>query len=215
MIVINAKNYETGVGKALLSTLSSIQSVQEISKKRFCVAVNSIDLSMACEHFAHTLDIFAQHCDNATMGASTGKIIPEYLKQIGVKGVILNHSENRFLNTDILIQTISCAKGVGLEVIVCAESVPEGSFFSQNSLADWIAVEPPELIGGEISVSSARPEIIDESIATIGSKKVLIGAGIKNAQDIAIVTEKGGMGVLLSSGIMKSSNIISALKGLL
>ncbi len=210
-ILINAKNYKTGIGDSLLQTLETICEVQHETLQPFSVAVNTLDLQMVSQQYAQKIDLFAQHCDDATFGASTGKILPEYLKQLGLKGVILNHSENRIEDQTILKNTITRAKLAGLDVVVCAETVEEGKFLAEHTTADYIAVEPPELIGGDISVSNAHPEIISESVKEISSKSILIGAGIKNKKDIDIVLKRGGKGVLLASGVMKANNIKEAL----
>ena len=43
----------------------------------------------------------------------------------------------------------------------------------------YIAYEPPELIGGNVSVSSAKPEIIAQAAkACNGKTKLLVGAGL-------------------------------------
>ncbi|HID91565.1 TPA: triose-phosphate isomerase [Candidatus Gracilibacteria bacterium] len=213
IILTNFKAYPTGVfqkAKELVQT--HIDAQNEVQKTRkdvqFAVAINSLDLQSICSEFAEKIDIYAQHCDNASFGSSTGKILPEMLKEMGAKGVILHHSENRFStdnNYETLISTINFAKKSGLTVVCCAETTEEGKFLSDNSNADFIAVEPPKLIGGNISVSASRPELISESVEQIGAHKVLIGAGIKTGRDVKIAIEKGSVGVLLASGVTKST----------
>ena len=72
-----------------------------------------------------------------------------------------------------------------------------------------IAYEPPELIGGDISVSSAKPEIVKEfcDIVKNGSKSLpLIGAGIKTSEDVKKSVELGSEGILVASGVMKAED---------
>lgn len=214
LILTNFKAYPTGVFSPAHTLVkdhiyTQNQAIKNNISAQFAVAINSLDIQNICSNFANEIDIYAQHCDNATFGPSTGKILPEMLKKMGVKGVVLNHSENRFStenNYKELIETINFAKKSGLSVVCCSENVEEGKFLSENSNADFIAVEPPELIGGDISVSSARPELISESVENIGENKVLIGAGIKTGSDVKIALEKGAVGVLLASGVTKSDN---------
>jgi len=71
---------------------------------------------------------------------------------------------------------------------------------------DLIAVEPPELIGGDISVSSAQPDIIRNAAKLIGCNKLLVGAGVKNGKDVRIAIELGARGVLLASGVTKAKD---------
>ena len=222
LILTNFKAYPTGVFESAQTLVQThIDAQKEVNKTTkdatFAVAINSLDIQVICNEFANTIDIYAQHCDNAKFGSSTGKILPEMLVKMGVKGVILNHSENRFSsenNYEELIETINFAKKSGLTVVCCAETAEEGKILSENSSADFIAVEPPELIGGDISVSTSRPELISESVEQIGANKVLIGAGIKTGSDVKIAVEKGSVGVLLASGVTKSSVPLEVLVGL-
>ncbi len=212
IILTNFKAYPTGVfDNAETLVQVHIDAQKEVHQIKddviFAVAINSLDIQNICNKFADSIDIYAQHCDNAGFGSSTGKILPEMLVKMGVKGVVLNHSENRFSSEydyKELISTINFAKNAGLKVVCCAENPEEGEFLSKNSDADFIAVEPPELIGGDISVSTAQPELISDSVDKIGKNKVLIGAGIKTGSDVKIAIEKGAVGVLLASGVTKS-----------
>ena len=82
---------------------------------------------------------------------------------------------------------------------------------------DMIAIEPPELIGGDISVSTAQPEIITNTIAKvkqIADIPVLCGAGVKTAEDVKIALELGAKGILLASGIVKAKDPEQALRDL-
>ena len=72
-------------------------------------------------------------------------------------------------------------------------------------------MEPPELIGGDISVSRAGPEIIEDSVNLVGENRLLVGAGIKDAEDVRIALSLGASGVLLASGVIKADDPYSAL----
>ncbi len=211
LILTNFKNYESAVGDNAESLVEKHIEARAETGANFAVAINTLDLKSIAQKYAVRLPIFAQHCDNATYGSSTGKILPEYLRDLGVAGVVLNHSENRFGDFETLQKTVAKAKETGLTVVLCAESAEEGEKFSQKTDADFIAVEPPELIGGDISVSTAQPELITNSSAKIGAEKLLIGAGIKNGNDVKIAVEKGSAGVLLASGVTKSNDPKSVL----
>lgn len=166
------------------------------------VAVQAVDLAMVCARVK--IPVHAQHIDPVGFGGYTGHILPEGVKQAGAVGTLLNHSERR-LTRDVLAASIKRAKEVGLKVIVCAKDPDEGASFLEFE-PDLIAVEPPELIGGDISVSSAQPEIIRNAAKLIGSDKLLVGAGVKNGKDVRIAIELGARGVLLASGVTKAKD---------
>ena len=93
--------------------------------------------------------------------------------------------------------------------LVCAESVDKAKRVAVFS-PDFIAVEPPELIGGDISVTSANPKIVQDTVdavKAVDSKvKVLCGAGVKTGEDVRKAIELGAEGVLLASGVVKSKD---------
>ena len=95
--------------------------------------------------------------------------------------------------------------------LVCAETLEEGAKFAAMG-ADFIAIEVPELIGGDVSVSSARPELIAEAVSKIGAGKVIVGAGIKTGDDVRKAISLGAAGVLVSSGIVKAADQIGILR---
>ncbi|HID24959.1 MAG TPA: triose-phosphate isomerase, partial [Thermoplasmata archaeon] len=73
-----------------------------------------------------------------------------------------------------------------------------------------VAVEPPELIGGDISVTSANPEIVTGTVEAVRSInndiRILCGAGVKNGDDVKKALELGTDGVLLASGVVKAKD---------
>jgi triosephosphate isomerase len=75
---------------------------------------------------------------------------------------------------------------------------------------DYIAIEPPELIGSGKAISNERPELITKSIDAVNSAnnktKLLCGAGIVSGQDVAKAIELGSKGILVASGIIKAKN---------
>ena len=101
------------------------------------------------------------------------------------------------------------AKELGLIVVVCAND-PYTAASVAAFRPDMIAIEPPELIGGDISVSTARPEIITDTInkvrCVVSDMPILCGAGIKTAADVKKAIELGAQGILVASGIVKAEN---------
>ncbi len=80
---------------------------------------------------------------------------------------------------------------------------------------DYLAVEPPELIGTGIPVSQAQPEVVEDTVKEVKKInkdiKLLCGAGISTGDDMAAALELGAEGVLLASGIIKAESPKDAL----
>ncbi len=210
VIITNSKNYHTGYGEKGRIIVELHKKIAQEMGVSMAVAVPITDV----QDVAKLVDIpiFAQHIDPIEHGASTGSILAEAVKEAGAYGTLLNHSEKR-IPLDLLEKSIKRAKEVGLYVVACCESPEEGVLIAKFD-ADLIAYEPKELIGGDISVSTAKPDVIKRAVELIGKGRVLVGAGVKNADDIRIALELGAVGVLLASGVMKANDPEAVLRDL-
>jgi triosephosphate isomerase len=202
MIITNFKTYESATGEAAMGLAKVHQEIAKETGADIQVVVQAMDLAKISQEL--DIPVLAQHIDPVGFGSHTGHILPESVQKAGAAGTLLNHSERR-LEREVLKASIQRAKEVGLKAIVCAQDPEEGASFLEFD-PDYIAVEPPELIGGEISVSTAQPDIIENAAKLIGSEKLLVGAGVKNGEDVRIAIELGAKGVLLASGVTKASD---------
>lgn len=198
----NFKTYESATGQAAVDLAKIHEAIVQETGVEVMIAVQAVDLWRVCQEVK--IPVLAQHIDAVEYGSATGHMLPEAVKASGAWGTLLNHSEHRLERT-VLEASIKRSKEAGLKVIVCAKDPEEGASFLEFE-PDLIAVEPPELIGGEISVSSAQPEIIEHASKLIGKDKLLVGAGVKNGEDIKIALQLGARGVLLASGVTKAAN---------
>jgi triosephosphate isomerase len=206
VVVLNFKTYPEVCGKNGLQLAELCQEIAKKTKNSIAIAPQQIDLA----HFSRTLKIpvLAQHVDNVKQGSSTGRVTPEAIKAIGCAGTLINHSEYRLPARDVEELVARCKKA-GLVTIVCTKDADESQAYSRFN-PDFIAVEPPELIGGDISVTNAKPEVVSDSVSAVKKAapgvKVLCGAGVKNGKDVKKAIELGADGVLLASGVVKASD---------
>jgi triosephosphate isomerase len=202
MIIVNFKNYNP-TKHNIFSLAFSIKELNERYGKIIYLAPPTIFLNLIKD-----VPLISQGAYHS-FGSNTGKISVETLKEFTkIEGVLLNHSENQLLFND-LIKTIKKTNELNLDVIVCADS--KESALALNTLnnskelkIDYIAYEPPELIGGDVSVSKAKPEIIEELTNKINN--LLVGAGIKTKEDVKKALELGAKGILVASGVVKAEN---------
>lgn len=201
-IIVNFKIYEQAIGDMAVELAKIHEKVAQETGASVGVAVSAVDLAAVCK--AVSIPVFAQHIDPVGYGSGTGHILPEQVKEVGAYGTLLNHAECQ-IEHGVLMRSLERAREVDLFTIVCATTAEEGALIAKMN-PDLIAVEPPELIGGEISVSKADPGIIEKSVKLIGEGKVLVGAGVKNGEDVGIALSLGASGVLLASGVTKSDD---------
>lgn len=200
MLVVNFKAYAEGIGK---NAEELAQKCIEASKEFDHELVLAVQPEDILRFEGAEADIFAQHVDAIEAGSHTGHVLPEGVKQAGAGGTLVNHSERR-LEHDEIQNIIQRADELGLTTIVCAQT-PEECGELSNLGPDYIAFEPPELIGGDTAVSEAEPELIEKAVEN-SSVDVLTGAGIKDTEDVKKSVELGCVGVLVASGIVKADN---------
>jgi triosephosphate isomerase len=210
LIITNFKTYPGAVGKKAVELAKIHEKVAKETGANLAVAVNFVDLKAVCD--AVDIPVFAQHFDAVDLGAFTGFVPPEVIKEAGAYGAILNHSEH-LLDFDLVKRSIFLAKKEELFVVVCAENTAMASKIAEFDV-DMIALEPPDLIGGDISISTARPDLIRQCVEKIGCDRLLVGAGVKNRKDVEVAMSLGACGVLLASGVAKAADPEAVLRDL-
>ncbi len=98
---------------------------------------------------------------------------------------------------------IFLARKYKLKVVVSSNNLKEAEKLSKLK-PDYVAIEPPELISGKVSVSKAKPQLIKNAAKKI--KNLLVGAGIHNTLDVKKSMEYGAKGILVSSAVVLSKN---------
>ena len=124
--------------------------------------------------------------------------------QNGGIGSILNHSEHP-MDFQQLGVAVAKLRELGLKSVICAKSEADARQIAFLN-PDFLAIEPPELIGTGKSVSTTQPEVVKNSVAVIQQVnkkvKILCGAGISNGTDSKKAKELGTEGVLLASAFV-------------
>ena len=210
MLLINFKAYDLATGDAAVELAKKCENVANETGKKIALVVQAVDIQKVSQ--AVSLEVWAQHVDEVEQGAKTGHITIESVKAAGAKGTILNHSENRILRSKIEAVVKRC-KELGFPVLVCAQNAEEVGEIAALA-PDFVAYEPPELIGGDISVATAKPEVIEDSLQAAGSVPLIVGAGVKNSTDVKVSVELGAQGILVASGVVKADDVEAAVKDL-
>ena len=212
LVVVNFKTYQAAQGASAV-TLARIMSGIE-TPARLVAAVSAFDLEAVVEA-APSLEVWCQHLDPVGFGSNTGWLHPATAIERGATGTLINHAEHKvgIEHVAMLLDQVPD----GFSVCACAADIGEARSLSALG-PNFVAVEPPELIGGEVSVTSADPQIVSGTVEEVkkayDSVRVLCGAGVKNGDDVRMALELGASGVLLASGVTKSQDPEDSLKGL-
>ncbi|MFQ5968887.1 MAG: triose-phosphate isomerase [Nitrososphaerales archaeon] len=206
LFIVNFKNYTEISGEKSVKLAQSAASVAKDTKVKIAVAPPQASLALLASQVR--IPVFAQHLDHSNTGSTTGFMVPEMAKSYGVGGSLINHSEHRIQRAKIK-QLVKKLRKLRMVSVVCARSPHEVKKLASFK-PDYIAIEPPELIGSGIAVSKAKPSVITRSINVanhVNAKvNVICGAGILDASDVSAAIRLGSRGILVASGIVKSRN---------
>ena len=132
-----------------------------------------VDLASAQEAAAGTnIQIGAENCHWEKSGAYTGEISAEMLSSMGVKIVIIGHSERRqyFGETDVTVQKrVRAALDAGLTVILCVGETLEQR--EQGITSELVAMQTKIALGGVSEEELKRIIIAYEPVWAIGTGK--------------------------------------------
>jgi triosephosphate isomerase len=213
-IVLNFKTYPEILGKKGWDLAKRFASVADDTGASIVLCPPATDIAHVAK-LVH-VPVFSQHVDAVEAGATTGWVPPETLLEAGAAGTLLNHSERKVAWEEMAKSIPRCQK-LGLEVVACADDSAEAETLAKLS-PEYIAIEPPELIGGDVSVTTAKPEVISRAVERIHAVNprvsVLCGAGVRTRKDVARAIDLGTSGVLLSSGVVKAKDPAATLRDL-
>lgn len=211
IVILNFKTYLESTGKNALELAKACEKVAKETGVNIAVAPQHMDLYQLSQEV--DIPVMAQHIDPVTAGGHTGSILLECAKEAGAAGTLINHSEKRMKLADIdeIVKRSTAEKMLS---VVCTNNI-ETSAAVASLGPDFVAVEPPELIGSGIPVSQAEPEVVEGTVAAVQkinpSVKVLCGAGISTGDDMKAALDLGSEGVLLASGIILAKSPEKAL----
>jgi triosephosphate isomerase len=215
LLIVNFKAYREALGREGLKLASLCEKLSWEMGKAVAVAPPITELARIAREVK--IPTLAQHCDNLPAGSFTGWVPVEAAKAAGAVGTLLNHAERRLELSDLEALIRRC-EAFDLETVVCADNLPVAKACAALG-PTFVAIEPPELIGGDISVTTAEPQVVLDTVKAIRAVNpdvsVLCGAGVKTGEDVAKALELGTDGVLLSSGVVKAKNPKEALEELL
>ncbi|QYZ77977.1 triose-phosphate isomerase [Methanofollis formosanus] len=214
LIIVNLKAYAEGTGEQATRIAAAAREVAEESGAVIGVAPAYTDLGIIARDY--DVPVYAQHIDGVTPGAHTGHVTAEQVRAAGAFGTLINHSERRLTLAEIEA-SLTAARRCGLQAVICTNNVATTAAAAALG-PEYVAIEPPELIGTGVSVSKADPGIIERSVEAVRrvnpAVKVLTGAGISTGECVKIALGLGTDGVLLASGVVKAQDPAAALRDL-
>jgi triosephosphate isomerase len=208
-VLVNLKTYPCDP----VAVAEAARAVAETSGVRVAVAPQTAHLDRVA---ATGVETWAQHVAPVDHGSHTGHTLAEAVADAGATGTLLNHSERR-LRLAAVDGALDAAERAGLSTVVCANN-PEQVAAAAALGPGAVAVEPPTLIGGDVSVATADPTVVEGAVAAADAVDadvtVYCGAGVSTGDDLAAAADLGAEGVLLASGVAKADDPKAALEDL-
>lgn len=213
-VIVNFKVYQETEGDRALRLARICQRVS--MESGVPIAVCPPHLALAPIARMLEIPVYAQSVDPLPPGAGTGFVTPSMLHSTDAKGTLVNHSEHR-MPREMIERAVRMCGDLDLDVCICAEDRDEAADLASLH-PRMIAVEPPGLIGGDVSVTTADPGIVSDTVDAVVAVDpdvaVYCGAGVKTGDDVRAALELGAHGVLLASGFVKAKDPEATLRDL-
>ena len=178
-------------------TLSETRAFAEelkplLGKPNWCevvLCVPYVNIQAAVRLFKECrVSIGAENCHYESHGAYTGEVAPEMLKELGVKYVVIGHSERRqyFAETDETVnKRAKAALAAGLNVIVCVgESLAQRE---QGVTEELVRMQTKIALQGVSAEEMQRVVIAYEPVWAIGTGRT---ATSEQAQEVCAAIRK-------------------------
>jgi len=222
VLLVNFKIYKNTFADGALKLAETCRRVGEKTKVSVIPVVSALDLRQVKEKVGG--EVWLQHLDLFFEGKFTGWVSPIAGILAGADGALINHSEHQISfgkvrqilaylkKKDWIDRWVEDLKDFGdyrskienfkLAFCVKTKGQVERRVKRMVPKPDFIAYETPELIAGAVSVAEAEPEVIKRIVDLLPGYKIIVGAGIKDRQDVEKSLELGAKGVLVSSDVV-------------
>jgi len=205
MIWVNFKIYKETFGDGAVKLAKICRGVSKKTGVKIIPVVSALDLRQIKKEIGG--EVWLQHLDIFFEGKHTGWVSPLAAVRAGADGVLLNHSEHKIPPGKIR-QLLKVIKAKHLQVMIAVKTKGQVEHWLKKlrPRPDFVAYESPELIGGKVSVAEAKPEAVSRIVKLLPDYQVIVGAGVRSADDVKKALKLGTKGILISFGVVKSKN---------
>ncbi len=206
LIVLNFKAYPEGFGDKGVQLAKIAEKISDDLGISIVICPPVTYLAKYAEML--NIPVFSQRVDNIVGGSSSGKISVEMIKESGACGTLIDSSENLINLTD-LESIVRISRTYRLFTIVCTSNEAISAAVTKLD-PHAIAFESPELKEPGTTVSTARPEFIQDHVKRIKLENPrvspLCGAGIYSHIDVEKALKLGIEGILIASVFVQAKD---------
>lgn len=208
MIFVNFKSPLIATGVNAEKLIKALAAAQKETRVQIIPVPHDLDVWLCRQYWEG--ELWVQHAD---FNGGTGKNPVETLKEWHgkISGTFLNHSEHKYEGYSLLSKVINQCNEYELKTVVFAASAEEiNKVLEPKVIPAYIAYEPPELIGSnETSVAKSKPKSIKEAADLLKLQNIplIVGAGVKDLEDVKKSIELGAVGVAVSSAVIHAKDL--------
>ena len=206
--VCNPKAYVYGQ-----SSLALAKKCEELAVKYdidVIFTAQHVDLAMIVKECPH-LVVTAQNMESLRPGRGMGHILPEALKEAGVKATFLNHAENP-MTINELAKTIERANELGILTVVCSNEEADTRAIAELH-PDVMVCELTSLIGTGKTADESYMKATNDIVKSVSpNTKTLQAAGISSGEDIYNAIKTGADASGGTSGIVAAEDPMAMLE---
>lgn len=194
MIFLALKTYKQSTGDQVIKLLSPVKKIIAETNVPIIAVAQATDIYRIKKEL--DIEVWAQHVDPIDPGKNTGWISPYSVKQAGATGAIINHSEHK-LKEEEIVATIKKARQYNLKILLIGQTVEMVTRFDSYDI-DYLSFEKEDLIAGPVSMIDQQEEVI-KNLVRIVKHPLIIGAGINDGEDTKKTKAAGAAGVLMAT----------------
>jgi len=184
-ILINFKAYDGTAARNGLALLEQISDIQQRTGASFVVAPQIADLSLSAKE--SDIPVIAQVATAGNNQTHNGKVPIQTVAASGAAGVVVNHPENE-RSIRAIEREIAAANAVGIESIVCVNSIEMGRAVLEFG-PDWLLFERPADIASGNSLAETAPDRVEQFVSMVEENepdtRVMLGGGISDGKAVA------------------------------
>ena len=222
LIVANWKCNPTTLAEAKRLLNSVKKGAKNIKNVEVVICPPFVYLATSNKQQATGIKLGAQDCFWEESGAFTGEVSPKMLRNLGLKYVIIGHSERRknFKETDEIInKKIKAALKNNLQPILCIEKISQikkalKGISKEKIKKIIVAYEPVWAIGTGRACGIPRARRVNLSIRKILGKKisVLYGGSVSSQNAADFIKGAKFQGLLIGGASLDAKEFIKILK---
>lgn len=217
MLFVNFKSSYEGTGSRATTLIEKLSQAQKATDVQIIPVPHDLDMAACLASWEG--EVWIQHVDYEY--GDTGRNSLRLLKDwdVGGKritGTFLNHSEHKYHSWDKLKLVVEESKDLGVKTMVFGGTIEELSNACELK-PNFVAFEPPNLIASPTtSVAKAEPDEIKKAseIARKAGISLVVGAGVKDADDVRVSRQLGAVGVAVSSAVVTAEDPKGVVLGL-